>query len=226
MNLLELNDAILYGKKKDTVVPTITEEDLKLFKRTVATSRIINSMFTNTDSADSFFSLCPDVKQIVGGKKCIDCFYACKLGYYMPGISTKLVYIVNKMFKENDKRFVNKAMNTAVPLLRPYVNCAFKYNEDTYTVKDVIENICGHPVQLLNSSVRKISVGDTSEVYIPDVERVALVPEGIAGMFSQDDCEQLSFNIDKGIMLNEWPIRTLGNRLGITRDDFDLRECI
>lgn len=226
MNLLEMNDAILYGKKKKTIVPVVTADDLTLFKKTIAMSARIKSMYEQTDDANSFFAIFPGVKQIVGAKKCVECFYACKLGYIMHGIPAKLVYVLTKMFNENGKQFVNKAMSTALPLLKPYVNCAFEYNEESYDLKDVIENICGQSVKLLNTSVRKVKSGSAWEVFIPVANRVAILPDGMADMLSQDDCERLSFDTNKGIVLNDIPVRTLGNRLGITRDDFDLRECV
>jgi hypothetical protein len=225
-SLLELNDSIIYGKKKKTVVPEITNDDLILFKRALQCSSKIKAVYNQTEDANSFFATFPDVKKVIGSRKCVECFYACKMDYYMAGIPAKLLYIVNKMVTESDKKYINVAMNTAVQLLKPYANCSFACDGEAYTLKDVIENVCGNSIKLINTSVRKIQVGKDWEVYIPDVSRVAIMPDGIAGMLSQEDCEHLSFNLDKGIMLGDIPMRTLGDRLGITKDDFDLRECV
>jgi hypothetical protein len=226
MSLIDLNNAIIYGKKKVTCVPKISNEDLILFKNTLAISALMTNVYNNTDDANSFFTVYPSVKQIIGTKKCVECFYACKLGYYIEGVPSKLVYIVNKIFKENDKRFVNKSLNTALPLLKPYVNCQFKGTNDDYTVKDIIENACGHSVKLLTPAELKVQVGTDWEVFIPNVERVALLSDELGSQFSYQDCERLEFKKDLGIVLGNIPIRTLNNKLGVVKDDFDLRECI
>jgi hypothetical protein len=226
MNLLELNDAILYGKKKEVSIPVISSEDLQLFKRTIATSAYIKKLFESTDDANSFFAVCADIKQVVGAKKCVECFYACKTGFYMKGIPAKLVYILQKVVKEYGKDFPNMALNGSIQYIKPYVNCLFVVDDKQYDVKDVIENIYGKPIKLINTSVRKVDYGSTSEVYVSDVERVAIMPDGISGTMSQEDCEKLTYCTEYGIMLGDIPVRTLGNRLGITKDDFDLRECI
>lgn len=169
MNLLELNDAILYGKKKEVSIPVISSEDLQLFKRTIATSAYIKKLFESTDDANSFFAVCADIKQVVGAKKCVECFYACKTGFYMKGIPAKLVYILQKMVKEYGKDFPNMALNGSIQYIKPYVNCLFVVDDKQYDVKDVIENIYGKPIKLINTSVRKVDYGSTSETYTSDV---------------------------------------------------------
>lgn len=226
MNLLELNDAILYGRKKEISIPIISSEDLQLFKRTIAISAYNRKLFDSTDDANSFFAVCSDIKQIVGAKKCVECFYACKTGFYMKGIPAKLVYVLQKMTKEYGKEFPNVALNGSIQYIKPYVNCLFTVDNKQYDVKDVMENIYGKPIKLINTSVRKVAYGTVSEVYISDAERVAIMPGGISDTMSQEDCEKLTYSTEYGIMLGDIPVRTLGNRLGITKDDFDLRECI
>ena len=226
MTLVEFNDILEYGEKKSTSVPVITQNDLELFQKTINMSIRVSNTYDNTDDANSFFALYPDVKKIVGSAICVECFYACKLGYFMHAIPSKLVYIVNKMLKENDRVYINKAINTAVQLLKPYVYCSFDYAGESYTVKDVIENLAGHSIKLITSSLHKVKVNDDWEVYIPDVDKIALLPDGIGGPISLEDCESLTFDKEKGIMLGDIPIRTIGNRIGLTRDDFDLRDCL
>lgn len=227
MNLLELNDAILYGEKTKIVTPKLSQDMLSTFQSLISSGQRIRMFYDQTDDVNSFFSLFPDVKQIVGTRVCVECFYACKLGYFMEGVPTKLTYIVQKMLSgEDNKLYVNRSMNAAVQLLTPYSNCEYEIAGECYTMKDVVENVVGSPIKLINSSVRKVKVRDVWEVFVPDANRVALLPDGIGSSLSMDDCENLRYVRDLGIALNDIPIRTLGNRVGIVRDDFDLRECV
>lgn len=225
MNLLEMNDKILVPKKKVTKVAEIKQDKLVDFKTLVAMSKMTESAFDVLEDANAFYKMFPDIKKLIGANICVEVFYACKLGYYYEGIPTKLLFILNKTVKVNGREHINKALNPAVTLLRSYVDNAYQYSGEKITVKDVLENIIGEPVALLTTSELKVKSSDCWEVYIKDAERVALLPEDIASMLSYSDCEKLSFDIGKGIMLEDIPVRTLNNRLGITRDDFDLREC-
>lgn len=226
MNLLEMNTEIIFGKKTKCSVPELTEEHLIQFKKLINISKSILATFESIDDANSFFTMYPDIKVVLGSSICVEAFYACKLGYYYKGIPTKLVYILNKTFKENDNKHINTALNTAINLIKPYISNVYEYNGEDYTVKDIIENVVGTSINLITDSKRKIKCSDCWEVYIPDIERVALFPNDIADMFGYADCEKLYFTVEKGIMFNDTVVRTLGNRLGITKNDFDLRDCV
>lgn len=226
MNLLELNEKLLVGKKKAVKVPKITDSHLTEFKSLLAISRNMSSNFEVLEDANAFFKMFPDVKKLIGAKLCVEVFYACKLGYMYEGIPNKLLYILTKALNQNNREFVNLALNSAVNLLKPYADSSFTCGEEVVTTKDVIENIVGHSVQLITSSTPKVKLRGYYEVYIPNVERIALFPIDIGDMLSYADCERLSFDIGKGIMLDDVPVRILNNRIGVTKDDFDLRDCI
>lgn len=226
MTLLELNDKIESSQKTKIEPVHYTQNDLELFNKTINTSVTIKAAYDQTDDANSFFAKFPDVRKIVGSKVCVECFYACKLGYYMQGIPTKLVYIVDKIFKEYDKEYVNVAMNAAIPLLSPYAISEFDYVGESYTLKDVIENFVGRSITLLTTSVPKVKVKDAWEVYIPTTKRVAILPDDIGSAISLDDCEKLDYDKDAGLVLQGIPLRTMGDRLGVTLSDYDLRQCV
>ncbi len=226
MNLLEMNDAILFGKKNTVEVPIPSKGNLDTFQSLINSGKSIKMFYDQTDDANSFFALFPDVRQIVGSKICVECFYACKVGYFMGGVPSKLLYIVTKMLSRNEaKVFVNRSINSAVQLLKPYMSNEYVLDGQKYTVKDVIENVAGAPVKLLNTSIRKTKVGQEWEVFIPEVNRVAILPAGLGELLSMTDCENLRYVRELGIVLHDVPIRVMGNRVGITTDDFDLRNC-
>ena len=192
-------------------------------------------VFESTDDSNSFFAVCPGVKKIVGAFKSVECFYATKLGYYMKNVPMRLVYILNKLNISHQAKYVNVALNSAIPLLSNYAKCKYTAEDGTeLDIKSVIENVYGRSIKLINSSMRKVEYDDAVELYVPDEKgkagRVALLCPSMAKMLSPEDCEKVYYNHSLGITLRtnngEIPIRTLGNRLGITRDEFDLRECI
>lgn len=226
MNLIELNDIILSKKKEHTDVYRVTDEDIELFQKVVFMEKSSKVLFEQVDDSNYFFGVYPDIKKIIGSNKCVECFYAIKLGRWMDGIPIKLQYILRKVFETYDRKYVNVGLNSAVGLLKNYASLSFDVDGEEYTIKDVIENVCNSTVKLLNSSVNKVQIGNVYEIYIPDAERVALIPYDIGSKLSYEDCDRLRFDIKTGITFRGIPIRTFGDRLGITKDDFDLRECI
>lgn len=227
MNLIEMNKIILSNKKKVVSIPILTQEDVILFKQTLLISKGVSDMFEKTDDSNSFFTVYPDVKKIVGARKCVECFYAVKLGYYVADVPTKLLYILNKLFKDNDILYPNTALNKATKYLMPYIKSTFKVSDGTVDVHGVINSVANRHVTLLTDTCLTSTMpGADTEVFIRNCNRVAILPKSMAEMLSPSDIESLSFNVEKGIVLGDIPIRTLGNRIGLTKDDFDLRMCV
>ena len=225
MNLIEMNDKIMGGKKKAVKVAEVSQEKLIEFKSLVSISKMAESAFDTLEDANAFYKMFPYIKKIIGTNICVEVFYACKLGHFYSGIPAKLTFILEKAVRTGDKQHINAMLNPAVNLLRTYADASWKFDGQQVTMKDVLENIVGAPVTLLTSSTLKVQSKDCWEVYIKDAERVALFPNDIATMISYGDCEKLHFDIGKGILLGDIPVRTLNNRIGITKDEFDLREC-
>ena len=228
MNLIEMNDRLLVNKdRREVVVPEVTQDMCDRFRRLVASSNSVQNMYNNIEDANAFFMMYPDIKKIFGAGVCVEIFYVCKQKYVYDGVPAKLVYILNKTFNEGGLVHVNAALNRATALLKPYVNDVYVVDGMAVTVKDVIENIVGRSVKLLTSSVRKVKATDCYEVYVPNAERVALLPMDIANMLPYAECEKIRFTKEKGLVIGDDVIvRCLNNRLGITRDEFDLISCI
>lgn len=228
MNLLEFNDRLMVNKSRKVVtVPIVTQEDCDLFRSLVSTSKTVSDMYEATDDATAFFTAFPDIKKIIGTQKCVEVFYACKLTYVCDGVPCRLVYIVNKMFNESGRVTVNLAINRALNLLKKYVDDVYIIEGKEYTVKDVIENAAGFSVKLLTSSVPKVKATNCYEVYVANAERVALIPLDIAKMLPYDECEGIYFDRQLGLLMkNGTPLRCLNDRMGITRDDFNLVDCL
>lgn len=229
MTLLEFNDLLLVNPNRIEVkVPTVTQDMCDIFRRIVASSRTMQNVYDMTDDANSFFYMFPDVKKLLGTGTCVEVFYACKLKFVYDGVPSKLVYIVNKMFSECGTIAVNSAINRTLPLLKPYVNDVYNVDGKSVTVKDVIENIAGFPIKLLTSSVPKVKATNCFEVYVRNVERVALLSPAIAKLLPYAECEKIKFDRELGLVIGDGDVilRCLCGALGIVKNDFDLTNCL
>lgn len=225
MNLVEMNEAILTANKTLQKVPSFTQEHIMEFKRLLKISSRIESSYEDTEDSNSFFSMFPDIKKILGTSVCVEVFYATKTGFYYNGIPAKLVYILSKLFMSGSYKSVNTAINSAVRILSIYAKSSWDYSGTELNMKDVIENIIGKPITLLTASVPKTESNGLYELWVPNVERVALLPDYIFEKLSYQDCERVEYTTE-GLALNGMLLRTFQDRLGIVKDDFDLRECL
>lgn len=241
MNLIDLNDRINLGNKANTLknVPKrtmdamstcrwveITDDDILLFQSLLNISNDIVNTFNNTDDVNSFLSVFPDIKEICGSNVVVECFYAVKLGYYVKGVPTKLLYILKKAFeKEESVKYPNTILARCIGLIKPYTMKFYETDTGKVTLKDIIENFTGYTIKLLTDSTTLVKTNGYYELWVPDAERVAILPEDIAKMLSEDDCDNIRFDLSKGLVLHDIPLRTFNGRIGITHDEFDLREC-
>lgn len=225
MNLVEMNDAILVSNKFLQKVPEITDDKIIEFKRLLKISSRIEAAYEETEDSNSFFSLFPDIKKIIGASLCVEIFYAVKTGFYYSGVPSKLVYILHKLFTDKKFKSVNMSLNSGITYLQLYCKSCWEYKGQTVDMRNVIENVLGRPVTLLTSSVPKTNANGLCEIWIQNVERVALLPDNIFEKLSYQDCEKVEYTPD-GLSLNGILLRTFNDRLGVVKDDFDLREYL
>lgn len=227
MNLVEMNKEIMSKKRKQIIIKNqITPDDILLFYDMLNISKNIQNLFESIDDAHTFFQTYPDFKKVLSNGKAIECFYAIKKGNIWQGVPMRLVYILTRVFEENDKQLVNTALNTATGLLSRYASDTYNFEGSSLTIKDIIDNIVGGNVKLLTLSNPIVKYKDCIEVFVPNVNRVAILPLDMAEYVTLDNCSTLQWDKVNGITVEGIPLRTLNNRLGITRDDFDLRKSI
>ena len=227
MNLIEMNKALMSKRRKEVEIKyQINQDDIILFNDMLNISKNILGAFNITDDAVSFFKLYPDFKKVLPNGKATECFYAMKKGDIWNGIPMKLVYVLHKCFSENERGLVNTALNTAVPLIAPFCEDTYIVGESSFTAKDVICNIVGSNVKLLTTANPIVKYRDCVEVFVHNVNRVAILPLDIAEYVTPDNCETVQWDKVNGVTVEGIPLRTMNKRLGITRHDFDLRQCI
>lgn len=226
MVLTEINKNILSKDKQIIEHIEVKDEDLKTFMELITISNTAKTYFNTTDDANTFYSLFPYIKDIIGKVNCVEIFYACKLGYYVKGVPSKLIWIINKMSKLYEGPCVNAMIKSASQFIKSYCNNSYKVDGDIMTIKDIIESNLKYRINLITEEVPMVNYDTFSEIYVENVDRVLLVPKNIASLISLQDCKDISYIKDKGVCIKDIPIRTLGNRLGITKNDFDLRDAI
>lgn len=227
MTLLELND-IIAGRYKESVGANakrrdLTEEEFEAFRALLNIDDSYGKMLQQTEIASEFYETCPIIETLTDKEIQEDVFYAAKLGYYFVGVPSKLVYILRKAIRQYE------SPNLAISALDTRVIAKYLKEgalAEGITIKQVIEKLLGTNFELLSDYNRKVQFRTYYEVYIPNTDRVALIPSEIAGYIeSYEDLKSLQFDSELGITIHGKPLRTLDGRLGVTVNDYDLREC-
>lgn len=200
------------------------EDKLTEFKEILSAFDSIAARFRSTESSSEFLSACPIITTFLGKKDVVEeVFYAMKNGYIYQGVPAKLTYLVKKALQLYDTP--NKAISMiSQSSLLPYLR------KETLpmgiTVKAVIDNICGYETKLLLDSVRAVTNQSCIEVYVPNVDTVLVLPmEYTSVIQSREDLETVAMT-PEGVTIRGHLFRTMFGKTGITKSDFDLRECI
>ena len=227
MDLLELN-SIFEGKYTgDKVVPkhrTVTEEEFNEFKGLLGVSELYVAALQNTEISSEFYDTCELLKRVISPEIQEDVFYAAKLGFYFEGVPTKLTYLLSKALKQY------KYPNLAISAINR--NSFGNYLKEGslpegVTVKRIISNLVGRPVTLLTKVNRKAETKLCCEMYVNNTDRVILLPRDISDQISTlEDMENIQYVEGVGVCLGDIPLRTFGGRTGLTKSDYDLRECM
>ena len=227
MNLLELNSIVAgkytEGVGKNKTTRCITEEEFEDFRAMLSVNPANRDFLNRTETASEFYEHVELADKYIDKEIKEDAFYAAKLGFFYAGVPSKLVYILRKA--------IRKYQSPNLALSAIDVRTISKYLKEGalpegITIKNVIESILGRQCELLTSYRRKVKFKDWYEVYVPDVDRVLLLPEDLAKHIeSLEDLENINYRKDVGVCVYDIPIRTMGNKVGVTVDEFDLRKC-
>lgn len=226
MNLLDYNKAIM-GKEFIGAAPSepryfIDKDKLTYFKFIFSIHDSFEALLRECDSHKVFYNKCDFISRMVPDEAKEEVFYTMKLGYFVEGIPSKLIYLVKKAKETYDTpnvaiNYINKTE------LRKYLYEGALKNG--LTVLDVFNNIYGYPVQLLTNICLKAKNGNAYEFFIKDKEEVCVVPEDIANAIpSMSDVGSLNYVKDVGVCVGDIPIRILADKCGIIFNEFDLRK--
>lgn len=227
MNLLQLNE-IFEGKyvdelKKSEVIKTITENDLNEFRELLSISDSFSEGLNLTESYAEYFQTYEILGKSVNEDLKEDLFYAAKLGFFYEGIPSKIVYLLRKSLRKYN------TPNNAISALD--VRSISRYLKkgslpEGVTLKMIMENIIGREFETITQYRRSVHFKEVTEVYVQNTDRVLVLPKELAVFVeSQKDLESVQYVKNIGVCVHDIPIRTLGGKIGITFNEYDLREC-
>ena len=227
MNLLELHK-IFEGKyiekrEKEEKQIQVTEENVIKFRELL----MINDSFTEglnrTESAVEYFKTYELLDKVVSDDLKEELFYIAKTGFFFEGIPSKVVYLLQRAIKKYNTP--NNAISSIdIRVLNKYLKKG--YLPESVTLKQVMENLIGREFQTLSEARLAVPYKDCIEVYVRNTDRVLIIPNTLEGYFnSREDLESVEYKKNIGVCIQDIPIRTLKNRLGITFNEYDLREC-
>jgi len=226
MRITEINtmvEGIGLPRGKELVkVPDLAGK-LREFSEFLLAFEDVQARFQLTESVKEFTDACPIVKAFFKREVLEEVFYATKAGYFFEGVPSRLTYLLKKALQSYDTP--NKALASINgSRLIPYLKQGIL--PEGVTVKTVVNNICGYDVRLLTEAKLAVQNMNTIEVYVPNVDMVLVLPkeyENAVG--SRSDLETVYYEKGRGVLIRGQLFRTMYGKLGITRTDFDLREC-
>lgn len=218
---IDFTKAISYKRERKVYKNPITKntEDTKnVLENLIATVPQLATVFNTCDDAKAFFHTYGIFSELKATDE--EAFYQLKVGYYMDGVPTFVVYVLQKALQEAGSSAPNLALQSCYKLISKYDDYIFVNNEKEITLLDVIYFCFKKKFDLLTA--RRLISDD--EVYIESVDRVAVLPDDILELIP--DVSKLGYDPKIGIITEDGnPIRTLNARVGVTVDDFDLREA-
>lgn len=210
-------------RKAETVkkVPEVTDEMRQTWKEVLSAIPHIKQRFELYDEDKDFFGEFPDFEK--SGIKSQELFYQNKLGYYIEGIPSKVVYILQKAMKEVGTDNPNTALYSVYGILFPFAYNKYQHKDEELNLLDVVFATFKNKFEPLTN--RRKSSGD--EFYLYDENLIAILPKDIQEQVKGKD---IKFDKKLGLYIEDGEqkslLRLMNGRIGVTRSDLDLRESI
>lgn len=210
-------------RKADTVkkVQEVTDDMRTTWKEILSAIPHIKQRFELHDDDKDFFGEFPDFEK--SGVKSQELFYQNKLGYYIDGVPSKVVYILQKAVKQIGTDNPNTALFSVYGILLPFAYNKYEHKGEELNLLDIVYAVFKHKFDPLTS--RKKSSGD--EFYVYDENLIAILPKDIQEQVKGKDIKfdkKLGLYIEDGD--NKSLLRLMNGRIGVTRSDLDLRESV
>ena len=227
MDLLQLN-SIFEGKyteelKKTDKTKTITIDDFNRFRELLSINEAFQNGLRFTESSSEYFEAYDLLNKVIPDEIKEDLFFTAKLGYFFDGIPSKVVYILQKAIRSYN------TPNNAISSLD--VRSLGKFLKkgslpDGVTLKEIMENLIGSKFSLLTKYRKSVQFKESVEIYVPNTDRVLILPKEVAALVqSEEDLDSIEYVKNVGVCVHGIPIRTLGGKVGLTLNEYDLREC-
>lgn len=200
-------------------------DELNKFVEILRISQAYMFYINSTESSQQFWRACKDISSMFDDAAKEDLFFTVKIGKRYEGVTSKLVYILQRT--KSEWKYPNLALS-AIPqkLLSEF---CYEDSLSGSTIHDVICNVWSADVKILSPYRRRAQFGDCVEVYVQSdsqlnkIDRVALLPLDINSCIADNEVASIVYDSKKGLMLAESVIRQLAGHAGVTKHDFDLR---
>lgn len=210
-------------RKADTVkkVPEVTDEMRQTWREVLSAIPTVRQRFELYDEDKDFFGEFPDFEK--SGIKSQELFYQNKLGYFIEGVPSKIVYILQKAIKELGSDEPNTTLYSVYGILLPFAYDKYNHKGTEMNLLDIVYAVFKHKFEPLTN--RRKSSGD--EYYVYDSNLIAILPKDI-----QESVKGYEIKFDKKVGLyievdgERTLLRTMNKRIGVTRNDLDLRESL
>lgn len=210
-------------KKADEVkqLQQVTDEMRKTWKEVLSAIPHVKQRFELYDEDKDFFGEFPDFQH--SGVKSQELFYQNKLGYYIEGVPSKVIYILQKAIKELGSDCPNTTLYSVYGILFPFAYNKYSHKGEDLNLLDIVFAVFKHKFEPLTN--RRKSSGD--EFYVYDENLIAILPKDIQEQVKGKDIKfdkKLGLYIEDGG--NKSLLRLMNGRIGVTRNDLDLRDSI
>lgn len=209
------------GKAKEYV--SITEDDVTKFLTLLDTFPIAKQVFDVTEKASDFYSVYPDFTHYFKKEIRVEVYYAAKNGGLYKQIPAYCVYILKKAWAECNG--ITNLICKVIPL-----NCLETFCQEDYflgglSLYDAICNVCTPDYTPVSDRNLKVRNGNFYELYIASTDMVAIVPDAIANVLTDDAIRSIEVSA-RDLLVDGKPLRTFAGYIGAINSTYDLRELL
>lgn len=202
---------------------TVSKELLQNFLTALNQDDIARSFFSAYDSYTDFFETMIDFKTAVPTQLREEVFYSAKNGGIYTSIPAFSVFLLKRAWEHAN----------GIPNLIPYLLplpafnnfCKEGYFGGGLTLRDVICNVCTSDYVPLSDRNLKHKMNDFYEVYIPQCNAVAALPNRISESLDDKSIRNITKG-KNGLEVNGILLRTMSGYVGAINSTYDLRELI
>lgn len=210
-------------RKAETVksVPEITDDMRRTWKEILSAIPNIRQRFELYSEDKDFFNEFPDFEN--AGVKSQELFYQNKLGYYIAGIPSKIIFILHQAMYTIGTDNPNTALFSVYGILLPFAYNKYEHKGEELDLLDIVYAVFKHKFDPLTN--RRKSSGN--EFYVYGENLVAILPKDIHEQVKGKD---IKFDKKLGLYIEDngekTLLRTMNGRIGITRNDLCLEGSI
>ena len=202
--------------------PKLKEDQFQEFWNKLNMNNTYKTLLECSQFYKDYFQVCYDLAKMFDRELHSELFYAAKVGYFYEGVPTYLVYMIKECLKEYP--FGNLLIKRIpTPLLNQYFREGALGNVSLY---DIIAKELGTSYQVIDKGHLYSEYETYAELYIPNEDMVAIVPNDLIQSLTTDYIESLSMYEDGLASADGVYLGKLGGYHGACNSYYDLRKLV